>query len=87
MFFTVWHVTGMQTRTQRQLGRMKRAGYRALHSQPSRKSPEFIDHFVVGPTGVYMIVSESWDKRLPVRTRNRNSAQPGTQHKSATTAS
>ena len=71
MFFTVWHVTGMQTRTQHQLGRMKRAGYRALHSQPSRKSPEFIDHFVVGPTGVYMIVSESWDKRLPVRTRNR----------------
>jgi hypothetical protein len=57
-----------QKHTQRQLARMKRAGYRALHSHPSPGSREFIDHFVVGPTGVYFIVSESWDKRLPVRT-------------------
>ena len=58
-----------QKHTQRQLARMKRAGYSALHFHPSPGSREFIDHFVVGPTGVYMIVSESWDKRLPVRTR------------------
>ena len=72
MSFTIWHVTGTRTRTQRQLGRMKRAGYRTLHSRLIPGSPDFIDHFVVGPTGVYMIVSQSWDKRLPVRTRSSN---------------
>jgi hypothetical protein len=63
-------LTGAQKRTQRQLARMERSGYRALHSRPSPGSREFIDHFVVGPTGAYAIDSESWDKRLPIRTRN-----------------
>jgi Nuclease-related domain len=63
-------LTGAQKRTQRQLAHMERAGYRALHSRPIPGSREFIDHFVVGPTGVYAIDSESWDKRLPVRTKN-----------------
>jgi Trypsin-like peptidase domain/Nuclease-related domain len=61
-------VTRGQNHTQRQLARMKRAGYRALHSDPIPGSRQFIDHFVVGPTGVYVIVCESWDKQLPVRT-------------------
>ena len=63
-------LTGAQKRTQRQLARMERAGYRALHSRPIPGSREFIDHFVVGPTGAYAIDSESWDKRLPIRTKN-----------------
>jgi hypothetical protein len=63
-------LTGAQKRTQRQLAHMERAGYRALHSRPIPGSRDFIDHFVVGPTGVYAIDSESWDKRLPVRTMN-----------------
>ena len=64
------HLSGAQKHTQRQLAHMERAGYRALHSRPIPGSREFIDHFVVGPTGVYAIDSESWDKRLPVRTKN-----------------
>jgi hypothetical protein len=63
-------LTGAQKRTQRQLARMERSGYRALHSRPIPGSREFIDHFVVGPTGAYAIDSESWDKHLPIRTRN-----------------
>jgi len=63
-------LTGAQKRTQRQLARMERSGYRALHSRPIPGSREFIDHFAVGPTGAYAIDSESWDKRLPIRTRN-----------------
>ena len=63
-------LTGAQRRTQRQLARAERAGYRALHSRPIPDSPDFIDHLVVGPTGVYAIDSDAWDKRLPIRTRN-----------------
>jgi Nuclease-related domain len=63
-------LTGAQKRTQRQLARMERSGYRALHSRPIPGSKEQIDHFVVGPTGAYAIDSEAWDKRLPIRTRN-----------------
>jgi hypothetical protein len=63
-------LTGAQKRTQRQLARMERSGYRTLHSRPIPGSREQIDHFVVGPTGAYAIDSESWDKNLPIRTRN-----------------
>ncbi len=63
-------LSGAQKRTQRQLGRMERSGYRALHSRPIPGSREQIDHFVVGPTGAYAIDSEAWDKNLPIRTRN-----------------
>jgi hypothetical protein len=63
-------LTGAQRRTQRQLSRMERSGYRSLHSRPIPGSVEQIDHFVVGPTGAYAIDSEAWDKKLPIRTRN-----------------
>jgi hypothetical protein len=63
-------LTGAQRRTQRQLARMERSGYRSLHSRPIPGSKEQIDHFVVGPTGAYAIDSEAWDKKLPIRTRN-----------------
>ncbi|HEY0718647.1 MAG TPA: NERD domain-containing protein [Streptosporangiaceae bacterium] len=63
-------LTGAEKRTQRQLARMERSGYRALHSRPIPGSREQIDHFVVGPTGAYAIDSEAWNKKLPIRTRN-----------------
>jgi hypothetical protein len=56
--------------TQRKLARMERAGYLSLHARPIPDSEEMIDHLVVGPTGVYAIDSEKWNKKLPIRTRN-----------------
>jgi len=59
-----------QRRTNRQLARMRRAGYHTLRARPIPESNEVIDHLVVGPTGVYAIDSEKWRKQLPIRTRN-----------------
>jgi hypothetical protein len=59
-----------QRRTQKQLSRMGRAGYVAMNRRPIPDSEEVIDHLVIGPTGVYAIDSEKWDKELPIRTRN-----------------
>ncbi len=56
--------------TQRRLARMERSGYLSLHARPIPDSEEMIDHLVVGPTGVYAIDSEKWNKKLPIRTRN-----------------
>jgi len=61
---------GARKRTSRQLRRMRRAGYLALDARPIPNSREVIDHLVIGPTGVYAIDSERWDRRLPVRTLN-----------------
>lgn len=63
-------VTSAQRKTRRQLAKMERAGYRALHNGLIPDSEEQIDHLVVGPAGVFAIDSEAWDKRMPVRTRN-----------------
>lgn len=60
---------GARRRTRRQVHRLERAGYRALHDCVIPESPELIDHLVIGPTGVYAIDSESWNKRLPIRTK------------------
>ena len=62
-------LTGAQRRTRRQLGKLDRAGYRAMHSSPIPETEEQIDHLVVGPTGVFAIDSEAWDKHLVVRTK------------------
>jgi hypothetical protein len=56
--------------TQRKLAGLERAGYRSLHARPIPDSTEIIDHLVVGPTGIYAIDSEKWNRRLPIRTRN-----------------
>jgi hypothetical protein len=56
--------------TRRQLAKLERAGYRALHDIAIPGSEDQIDHLVIGPAGVFAIDSEAWDKRLPVRTRN-----------------
>ena len=61
---------GAHRRTRRQLNRMRRRGYLVLHGRPIPNSREFIDHLVIGPTGVYAIDSEKWDSKLPVRTLN-----------------
>jgi hypothetical protein len=61
---------GARKRTRRQLRRMRRAGYLTLDGRPIPNSPEVIDHLVIGPTGVYAIDSEKWERRLPVRTIN-----------------
>ncbi len=62
--------TGAQRRTKKELAKLERSGYRALHIRAIPGSDEVIDHLLIGPTGVYAIDSEQWDKRLPVRTRN-----------------
>jgi Nuclease-related domain len=59
-----------QRRTKKQLDQLERSGYRSLHMRVIPGSEEVIDHLLIGPTGVYSIDSEQWDKGLPVRTRN-----------------
>jgi hypothetical protein len=61
---------GARRRTNKQLTKMRREGYFALDARPIPDSREFIDHLVVGPTGVYAIDSEKWDAKLPIRTWN-----------------
>lgn len=61
---------GARKRTSRQLARLRREGYFALDARPIPNSREFIDHLVIGPSGVYAIDSEKWDAKLPVRTLN-----------------
>ncbi|GGS99819.1 hypothetical protein GCM10010176_049840 [Nonomuraea spiralis] len=56
-----------ERRTEGQLRRLERSGYRTLHARAIPGSEAQIDHLVVGPTGVYAVDSEKWDKRLPVR--------------------
>jgi hypothetical protein len=61
---------GARKRTRKQLNKMRREGYFALDARAIPGSREMIDHLVVGPTGVYAIDSEMWDKKLPIRTLN-----------------
>lgn len=61
-----------ERKTERQLRGMEKSGYRTLHARavPADEagiSDGQIDHLVIGPTGVYAVDSEDWDKRLPVR--------------------
>jgi hypothetical protein len=69
-----------QKRTQKQLAGMQRAGYVALNRRPIPDSVEVIDHLLVGPTGVYAIDSEKWDKDMPIRTRNNKTLFHGPQN-------
>jgi hypothetical protein len=62
--------TAAQRRTKKELAKLERAGFKSLHMRAIPGSDQVIDHLLVGPTGVYAIDSEEWDKRLPVRTRN-----------------
>jgi len=62
-------MTAAQRRTRRQLAKLGRAGYRAMHARPIPESEEQIDHLVVGPSGVFAMDSEEWDKHLVVRAK------------------
>ncbi|MEU6714278.1 nuclease-related domain-containing protein [Nonomuraea sp. NPDC046802] len=63
-----WRRTSVaERRTEAQLRKLERNGYRTLHARAIPGSEAQIDHLVVGPTGVYAVDSEKWDKRLPVR--------------------
>lgn len=59
-----------ERRTEGQLRKLERSGYRTLHARAIPGSEAQIDHLVVGPTGVYAVDSEKWDKRLPVRVQS-----------------
>ncbi len=59
-----------ERRTEAQLRKLERGGYRTLHARAIPGSEAQIDHLVVGPTGVYAVDSEKWDKRLPVRVQS-----------------
>ncbi|MBV9206411.1 MAG: NERD domain-containing protein [Actinobacteria bacterium] len=63
-------LTGAQRRTRRQLSKLGRTGYRAMHGNVIPESRDQIDHLVIGPAGVFAIDSEAWDRRLIVRTKN-----------------
>jgi hypothetical protein len=58
-----------QRRTRRQLNKLRRAGYHAMHAGVIPESEDQIDHLVVGPAGVFAIDSEAWDKHLIVRAK------------------
>ncbi|MEV5574031.1 nuclease-related domain-containing protein [Spirillospora sp. NPDC052269] len=65
--------SAVERRTERQLKSLEKNGYRVLHARAVPRDDEGvsdgrIDHLVIGPSGVYAIDSEAWDKRLPVRT-------------------
>jgi Nuclease-related domain len=62
--------SGAQRRTRGQLKKLRRAGYFSLDARPIPNSREYIDHLIVGPSGVYAIDSEKWDPKVPVRTAN-----------------
>jgi hypothetical protein len=59
-----------ERRTEAQLKKLERSGYKTLHARAIPGSEAQIDHLVVGPTGVYAVDSEKWDKRLPVRVQS-----------------
>ncbi|WP_067801179.1 nuclease-related domain-containing protein [Actinomadura formosensis] len=71
---TAWQKSSAaERRTERQLRSLERNGYLVLHARAVPRDDEGvsdgrIDHLVIGPSGVYAIDSEKWDKRLPVRT-------------------
>src|SRR5271165_7408047 len=46
-------MTGAQRRTRRQLAKLGRTGYRAIHASAIPGSEDQIDHLVVGPAGVF----------------------------------
>lgn len=71
---TAWQKSSAaERRTERQLKSLQRNGYVVLHARAVPRDDDGvsdgrIDHLVIGPSGVYAIDSEKWDKRLPVRT-------------------
>lgn len=59
--------TQAQRKTRRKLAGLRSSGYVALNGRAIPGSDQVIDHLVIGPSGVYAVDSEQWDRRLPVR--------------------
>jgi hypothetical protein len=59
--------TSAQRKTRRRLAGLRTSGYVTLNARGIPDSDQQIDHLVVGPSGIYAIDSEQWDRRLPVR--------------------
>jgi hypothetical protein len=57
-----------QRKTRRTLHGLEKSGWYTLNSRSIPGSDQEIDHFLVGPGGVFAVDSELWDKRLPIRT-------------------
>lgn len=71
------HPSAAERRTEVQLKKLERNGFRTLHARAIPDSDAQIDHLVVGPTGVYAVDSEKWDKRLPVRVQTHRKLYHG----------
>jgi len=64
-------VTAAQRSTSRRLKVLQPAGYMTLNTRRipgAKRADSIIDHVVVGPAGVFVLDSERWDRRLPIRT-------------------
>jgi hypothetical protein len=59
--------TQAQRKTRKKLSGLRTSGYVALNALAIPGSDQVIDHLVIGPSGVYAVDSEHWDRRLPVR--------------------
>ena len=68
---------GARRATSKQLRRLRRAGFYTLDARPIPGSREFIDHLVIGPTGVFAIDSEKWNPKMPIRTWNNKKLYHG----------
>jgi Nuclease-related domain. len=66
-----------ERQTEGQLRKLERSGYRSLHARAIPGTDAQIDHLVIGPTGVYAVDSEKWDKRLPVRVQSHRKLYHG----------
>lgn len=58
--------------TKRQLARLEGRGHRVLHDRAVPGSDQVLEHLVVGPTGIYLLDSEKWDRFTPVRAQGRD---------------
>ncbi|WP_198169593.1 NERD domain-containing protein [Herbidospora daliensis] len=66
-----------QQRTSRRLKRLSRSGFRMMNSWRIPGTDDRVDHLVIGPTGVFLVLSMSWDRRLAVRTQSRSGLTHG----------
>jgi hypothetical protein len=54
-------------RTTRRLARLAPAGYLTLRGRLVPGTGSVVEHLVAGPGGVYAVLSQRWDRRLPAR--------------------
>jgi hypothetical protein len=66
-------VAAAQRKTRRTLRGLEKSGWQTLNNRSIPGSDQEIDHFLVGPGGVFAVDSELWDKRLPIRTGGQGS--------------